>query len=90
MSKTKTVDSDLAHIDPLFPQIKPKITTWRYLWSGDQLIEETPIYADGTLAVSQKIQWLYQPGEITPTALSTGQTALCGHRSPRNPARDIQ
>ncbi|HIE0436647.1 TPA: RHS repeat-associated core domain-containing protein, partial [Proteus mirabilis] len=62
------VDSDLAHIDPLFPQIKPKITTWRYLWSGDQLIEETPIYADGTLAVSQQIQWLYQPGEITPTA----------------------
>ncbi|MCS6726572.1 RHS repeat-associated core domain-containing protein [Proteus mirabilis] len=34
LSKTKTVDSDLAHIDPLFPQIKPKITTWRYLWSG--------------------------------------------------------
>ena len=33
LSKTKTVDSDLAHIDPLFPQIKPKITTWRYLWS---------------------------------------------------------
>ncbi|MER1888588.1 Rhs family protein, partial [Proteus mirabilis] len=60
--------SDLAHIDPLFPQIKPKITTWRYLWSGDQLIEETPIYADGTLAASQQIQWLYQPGEITPTA----------------------
>ncbi len=68
LSKTKTVDSDLAHIDPLFPQIKPKITTWRYLWSGDQLIEETPIYADGTLATSQQIQWLYQPGEITPTA----------------------
>ncbi|MDM3624626.1 RHS domain-containing protein [Proteus mirabilis] len=68
LSKTKTVDSDLAHIDPLFPQIKPKITTWRYLWSGDQLIEEMPIYADGTLAVSQQIQWLYQPGEITPTA----------------------
>ncbi|MEX9855946.1 RHS repeat domain-containing protein, partial [Proteus mirabilis] len=45
LSKTRTVDSDLAHIDPLFPQIKPKITTWRYLWSGDQLIEETPIYA---------------------------------------------
>ncbi len=68
LSKTKTVDSDLAHIDPLFPQIKPKITTWRYLWSGDQLIEETPIYADGTLAASQQVQWLYQPGEITPTA----------------------
>ncbi len=41
---------------------------WRYLLSGDQLIEETPIYADGTLATSQQIQWLYQPGEITPTA----------------------
>ncbi|HGN0024772.1 TPA: RHS repeat domain-containing protein [Proteus mirabilis] len=68
LSKTKTVDSDLAHIDPLFPQIKPKITTWRYLWSGDQLIEETPIYADGTLADAQQVQWLYQPGEITPTA----------------------
>ena len=68
LSKTKTVDSDLAHIDPLFPQIKPKITTWRYLWSGDQLIEETPIYADGTLANAQQVQWLYQSGEITPTA----------------------
>ncbi len=32
------------------------------------MIEETPIYADGTLAASQQIQWLYQPGEITPTA----------------------
>ncbi|WP_255320262.1 hypothetical protein [Proteus mirabilis] len=31
LSKTKTVDSDLAHIDPLFPQIKPKITTWRQM-----------------------------------------------------------
>ncbi|EPF2594860.1 TPA: RHS repeat-associated core domain-containing protein [Proteus mirabilis] len=28
----------------------------------------SPIYADGTLAESQQIQWLYQPGEITPTA----------------------
>ncbi len=28
----------------------------------------SPIYADGTLAASQQIQWLYQPGEITPTA----------------------
>ncbi|MDX4951177.1 hypothetical protein [Proteus mirabilis] len=37
---------------------------WRYLWSGDQLIEETPIYADGTLAESQQIQWLYQSGEM--------------------------
>ncbi len=41
---------------------------WRSLWSGDQLIEETPIYADGTLANAQQVQWLYQPGEITPTA----------------------
>ncbi len=37
---------------------------WRYLWSGDQLIEKTPTYADGTLAVSQQIQWLYQSGEM--------------------------
>ncbi|WP_237585559.1 RHS repeat-associated core domain-containing protein, partial [Proteus sp. G2615] len=39
-----------------------------YLWSGDQMVQETPIYADGTPAYDSQIQWLYQPGEITPTA----------------------
>ncbi|KMJ45893.1 hypothetical protein AB204_06805, partial [Xenorhabdus khoisanae] len=39
-----------------------------YLWSGDQLIEETPIYADGTPAEGQRIRWLYEPGTLTPLA----------------------
>ncbi|MDC9616117.1 DUF6531 domain-containing protein [Xenorhabdus khoisanae] len=39
-----------------------------YLWSGDQLIEETPIYADGTPAEGQRIRWLYEPGTLTPSA----------------------
>ena len=39
-----------------------------YLWSGNQMVQETPIYADGTPAYDAQIQWLYQPNEITPTA----------------------
>ncbi|PHM64365.1 rhsA protein in rhs element [Xenorhabdus stockiae] len=39
-----------------------------YLWSGDQLIEETPLYADGTPADEQRIRWLYEPGALTPSA----------------------
>ncbi|MBC8955025.1 RHS family protein [Xenorhabdus sp. PB62.4] len=38
------------------------------MWSGDQLIEETPIYADGTPADEQRIRWLYEPGALTPSA----------------------
>ncbi|WP_109391578.1 RHS domain-containing protein [Proteus cibi] len=32
------------------------------------MVQETPIYADGTPAYDSQIQWLYQPNEITPTA----------------------
>ncbi|CDH34801.1 RHS repeat-associated core domain-containing protein [Xenorhabdus bovienii] len=39
-----------------------------YLWSGDQLIEETPVYADGTPVEGQRIRWLYEPGSLTPSA----------------------
>ncbi|MDC9590973.1 DUF6531 domain-containing protein, partial [Xenorhabdus sp. XENO-10] len=39
-----------------------------YLWSGDQLIEETPVYADGTPAEDRSIRWLYEPGALTPAA----------------------
>ncbi|MDE9545632.1 RHS repeat domain-containing protein, partial [Xenorhabdus bovienii] len=39
-----------------------------YLWSGDQLIEETPIYADGTPVEDQRVRWLYEPGTFTPSA----------------------
>ncbi|MEX6232414.1 RHS repeat domain-containing protein [Providencia hangzhouensis] len=68
LSKTQTVDSQAAYVNPLFPQLKPKVTAWHYLWSGDQLVEETPIYADGTIAYNSQVQWLYEPGAITPTA----------------------
>ncbi|MGG4608508.1 RHS repeat-associated core domain-containing protein [Providencia sp. Me31A] len=68
LSKTQTVDSQAAHVNPRFPQLKPKVTAWHYLWSGDQMVEETPIYADGTPAYDSQIQWLYEPGAVTPTA----------------------
>ena len=32
------------------------------------MVQETPIYADGTPAYDSQIQWLYKPNEITPTA----------------------
>ncbi|MBF7993028.1 PAAR-like domain-containing protein [Rahnella laticis] len=41
-----------------------------YLWSGDQLIEETPVFADGTPAYEESIHWLYEPGALTPLARS--------------------
>ncbi|PHM66255.1 RHS family protein [Xenorhabdus sp. KJ12.1] len=53
------------------PDLEPKADATmgkNYLWSGDQLIEETPIYADGTPAESQHIRWLYEPGSLTPSA----------------------
>ncbi|WP_258087332.1 RHS repeat domain-containing protein [Xenorhabdus bovienii] len=53
------------------PDLTPKTTAvmgYDYLWSGDQLIEETSLYADGTPAEDQHIRWLYEPGELTPSA----------------------
>lgn len=61
--------------NPLFdspvPAIQPasvEVQGYEYLWSGDQLIEEAPIYADGTVAYDQSIHWLYTPGALTPVA----------------------
>ncbi|MEG7503530.1 hypothetical protein V6D99_21785, partial [Providencia stuartii] len=68
LSKTKTVDSEKYNAHPAFPVLKPRVTAWYYLWSGDQMVEEAPVYADGTVAYDAGIQWLYQPGAITPTA----------------------
>jgi len=39
-----------------------------YLWSGDQLTEEVPLYADGTQAYDESVHWLYTPGALTPLA----------------------
>ncbi len=47
---------------------RQKYTGYDYLWSGDQLIEETPVYADGTPAYDASIQWLYAPDALTPVA----------------------
>ncbi|WP_275658235.1 RHS repeat domain-containing protein, partial [Photorhabdus bodei] len=44
------------------------IIGYDYLWSGEQLIEETPVYADGTVGYEQSIHWLYEPGALTPSA----------------------
>ncbi|MBF7977794.1 RHS repeat domain-containing protein [Rahnella laticis] len=41
-----------------------------YLWSSDQLIEETTVYADGTPGREESIHWLYEPGALTPLARS--------------------
>ncbi|HGY1115962.1 TPA: hypothetical protein ACNUX9_002816 [Providencia rettgeri] len=56
LSKTQTMDIQADHVSPLFPQLKPKVTAWHYLWSGDQMVEETPIYADGTIAYDSQVQ----------------------------------
>ncbi|PHM49642.1 RHS repeat-associated core domain-containing protein [Xenorhabdus miraniensis] len=53
------------------PDLAPRIDAilgQDYLWSGDQLIEETPVYADGTPIEDQRIRWLYEPGSLTPSA----------------------
>ncbi|NBM55442.1 hypothetical protein GWI68_11815 [Proteus sp. G2669] len=67
LSKSKVVDNR-----PITPPNSPfknkRVQRVDYLWSGDQMVQETPIYADGTPAYDPQIQWLYQPGEITPTA----------------------
>ncbi|EPJ7088698.1 RHS repeat domain-containing protein [Citrobacter amalonaticus] len=39
-----------------------------YQWCGDQLVSETPVYADGTAATGESIYWLYEPGALTPGA----------------------
>ncbi|MDC9621326.1 DUF6531 domain-containing protein [Xenorhabdus sp. XENO-7] len=44
------------------------ITGYDYLWSGNQLVEETPLYADGSPAHDRRICWLYAPGAFTPSA----------------------
>ncbi|MET4883822.1 RHS domain-containing protein, partial [Morganella morganii] len=40
----------------------------QYLWSGNQMIEEVPVYADGTVAYDAGVQWLYEPGALVPAA----------------------
>ncbi|WP_211353898.1 RHS repeat domain-containing protein, partial [Xenorhabdus doucetiae] len=53
------------------PDLTPRATEiygQEYLWSGDQLIEETPVYADGSLALDSRVHWLYEPGALTPSA----------------------
>ncbi|MTD29424.1 RHS repeat-associated core domain-containing protein, partial [Erwinia sorbitola] len=39
-----------------------------YFWCGEQMVEETPLYADGTPADEGRIRWLYQPGAVSPFA----------------------
>ncbi|MDS0790469.1 RHS domain-containing protein, partial [Proteus vulgaris] len=67
LSKSKVVDNRPTS-PPNSPFKNKRVQRVDYLWSGDQMVQETPIYADGTPAYDPQIQWLYQPGEITPTA----------------------
>ncbi|NBF06996.1 hypothetical protein GV819_32545, partial [Pseudomonas sp. Fl5BN2] len=43
-----------------------------YLWSGEQLLEAAPIYADGSVAFEHATRWSYAPGGITPLAQQQG------------------
>jgi RHS repeat-associated protein len=49
---------------------RDKPAGYHFLWSGDQLIEETPVYANGTPVYEDSIHWLYEPGALTPVARS--------------------
>jgi RHS repeat-associated protein len=60
--KQKITDGNTTHND------RPYGTD--HLRSGDQLIEETPVYADGTPVYEESIHWLYEPGALTPVARS--------------------
>ncbi len=67
LSKSKVVDN--RPTPPLSSPFKDKrVQRVDYLWSGNQMVQEPSIYADGTPAYDSQIQWLYQPNEITPTA----------------------
>lgn len=44
------------------------IAGYDYQWSGDLLVAETPVYADGTAATGESVYWLYEPGALTPGA----------------------
>ncbi|EOT8833098.1 PAAR-like domain-containing protein [Escherichia fergusonii] len=44
------------------------IAGYDYRWSGDHLVAEVPVYADGTAATDRSVYWLYEPGALTPGA----------------------
>ncbi|HEX4504039.1 MAG TPA: PAAR-like domain-containing protein [Scandinavium sp.] len=44
------------------------IAGYDFHWSGNQLVAETPVYADGSVAAEQTVYWLYEPGALTPAA----------------------
>lgn len=44
------------------------IAGYDYQWRGDQLVAETPVYADGRTATGESVYWLYEPGALTPGA----------------------
>ncbi|WP_053067849.1 RHS repeat-associated core domain-containing protein [Xenorhabdus khoisanae] len=49
--------------------VKPDtIMGYDYFWNGDQLVEETPLYADGTPDYDHSICWLYKPEALMPSA----------------------
>lgn len=51
---------------------------YAYLWSGDQLIEEVPVYADGTVAYEQDPLAVCAGRINADGPLRARQTALCG------------
>lgn len=67
LSKYQVVNAqEPVHLQHLNQQ--PVVRGRQYLWSGNQMIEEAPVYADGTVAYDAGVQWLYEPGALVPAA----------------------
>ena len=48
----------------------------QYHWEGDNLTQEAPIYADGTIAWDKADEWIYQPNSFIPLAKRTAEDEL--------------
>jgi len=74
--------SPFSNVTPLYPETPPaepnisstqtqlqpqKVIGTEFLWSGSQLIEEAPIYADGSIGYQQATHWYYKDSEFTPS-----------------------
>jgi len=74
--------SPFSKVTPLYPETPPaesnisstqtqlqpqKVIGTEFLWSGSQLIEEAPIYADGSIGYQQATHWYYKDSEFTPS-----------------------
>lgn len=47
-----------------------------YMWDANHLIQEAPLYADGTVAWNQADEWIYNPDNFSPIAKLTQNDEL--------------